>query len=181
MKLLKPFAVLCVLGVGSALPAHAQLGGMVTGNDIDRIVELASAYGPAERRTPDNPGEGPWIRAEMDGLIYSISFLNCDDSGGNCTTIQFRAWWESGGAHSIDEMNRWNRERRFGDAYLDENNNATIEFDVNLAGGVTAVNFDDTLQWWQVALAEFEVDVIDPGYARAAPQTPPGGGSAPTK
>lgn len=173
---------LSALTLGAALslplPALAQLGGVITGLDVDRVAELARAYGPAERQHHDVE-VGPWIDAEVDGIFYTISFLNCEN-GANCTSLQFRAWWESGGAHSIEEMNRWNRERRFSKAYLDINGNATLEFDVNLAGGVTAVNFDDTLQWWQVVTAEFVEDVIDPGYQRAA-----GSGSgarpAPTK
>lgn len=149
------------------LAAQVSLGGIITGNDIDRIVEIANAYGPAERRF-DDAEDGPWIRGELDGVIYTISFLNCNQ-GLNCTSVQFRAWWESAGAHSIEAMNRWNRERRFSAAYLNRENNATIEFDVNLAGGVTAVNFDDTVQWWQLVLREFANEIINPGSGSGSP------------
>lgn len=147
-------------------PASAQIGGMITGNDVDRVVELASAYGPATRR-PDDAEDGPWIRAEMDDVVYTLSFLNCTQ-GANCTSVQLRAWWESAGAHSLEQMNIWNRDRRFSTAYLDTNGNATVEFDINLAGAVTAANFDDTLQWWQVVLREFVEQVIEPGYANTS-------------
>lgn len=165
MTVLRSTAIALALAGVLALPqgAAAQLGGMITGTDVDRTAEIASAYGPAERRY-DDAEESPWIRGEMDGLIYTITFLNCTD-GTSCTSLQLRAWWESGGAHTIEQMNEWNRNRRFSAAYLDHNGNATIEFDVNLAGGVTAVNLDDTLQWWQVVLREFRNEVIDPGYA----------------
>ncbi|MCC5971196.1 MAG: YbjN domain-containing protein [Pararhodobacter sp.] len=151
--------------VSSPLTAQAQIGGMVSGADIDRITELAGAYGPAERQFHDID-DGPWIRAEMDDVVYTISFFNCTE-GENCTSVQLRAWWESDDAHSLMQMNDWNRHRRFGAAYLDINDNATIEFDVNLTGGVTALNFDDTLQWWQLVLTEFVETVIEPGYAGA--------------
>ena len=153
-----------VAGISST-PAlgQAMLGGMITGNDVDRVAEIAAAYGPATRESV-NPGEEPWIRAEIDGIVYSISFLNCT-AGRDCTSLQLRAWWESDGVHSIEAMNTWNRERRWSAAYLDIDNNATIEFDVNLAGGITAVNFDDTMQWWDAVLREFREDVIDPAYA----------------
>lgn len=160
--------VFCVV---AAVPASAQLGGIITGDDVDRVVELANRYGPAERQA-DSDEDGPWIRAEMDGIIYTISFLNCTDAM-QCRSVQFRAWWESRGTHSITAMNRWNRERRFSKAYLDLNDNATVEFDVNLTGGITAVNFDDTLQWWQVVLQEFAAEVIE--TAGGEPDAPPGG------
>jgi len=162
MAVLRKFACALALSGLLALPqgAQAQLGGMVTGQDVDRVAELASAYGPAARRY-DDAEDGPWIRAEMDGTVYTITFLNCTD-GANCTSVQLRAWWQSDGGYTIEQMNRWNRDRRFGAAYLDGDMNPTVEFDVNLAGGVTAVNFDDTLQWWQVVLREFVNAVIDP-------------------
>ena len=172
--LLRSVAVLPLVTAAylAAAPVAAQpaLGGMITGLDIDRIAQIASVYGPAERQPDDD--QGPWIRAEIDGTIYTISFLNCEQAT-NCTSVQFRAWWNSEGAHTVDMMNQWNRERRFSDAYLDNRGNATIEFDVNLAGGVTAVNFDDTVQWWQAVLREFRSTVINPGYEAANPSPQP--------
>ncbi|GAB4267914.1 MAG: hypothetical protein Kow0013_18270 [Pararhodobacter sp.] len=159
----------------AALPtvtmAQVPLGGIITGNDIDRIREIAGAYGPAERR---DGAEGPWIRGEIDGIVYSITFLNCDDMQANCSTVQFRAWWETDGQIPVEAMNQWNRDRRFSAAYIDEEGDATIEWDVNLAGGVTAVNFDDNVQWWRAVMVQFRDQVIEGGGASAeAPAAPP--------
>ncbi len=179
---IRTFVATTAISVCLALPAMAQvsLGGMITGNDFDRIFEIAGAYGPVERRTGD---DGPWIRGELDSTVYTVTFLNCNDANANCTSVQFRAWWNSDGAHTVDHMNQWNRDRRFSAAYLDGRGNPTIEFDVNLAGGVTAVNFDETVQWWQAVLGQFKDMVIEP-VARgeepattATPSTP----SAPSK
>lgn len=165
-----------------AAPAMAQssLSGMITGNDLDRIQEIAGAYGTIERRQDE---DGIWLRGDMDGIVYTISFLNCNDAGGDCSTVQFRAWWESNGAHSMEAMNQWNRDRRFSAAYLDSRDNATIEWDVNLAGGVTAVNFDDSVQWWQAVVRQFREMVIDPGYDAAGVGSSGGssGGTSPGK
>lgn len=171
-----------ILAFTLSAPVLAQqpLTGMVTGTDIDRIEQLAEAYGPVERRSDD---DGYWLRSEFDSIVYTISFLNCDDAHQNCTTVQFRAWWQSNGAHSVEAMNQWNRDRRFSAAYLDGNDNATIEWDVNLAGGVTAVNFDDSIQWWHAVVRQFRETVIDPGYAAnpgSAPSTTPTAPSTPS-
>ena len=173
---LRALALFAAIGLAApALAQPIQPGGMVTGVNVDRIVEIVRAYGQAERQFED-VADGPWIWAEMDGVVYTISFMNCTN-GQNCTSVQFRAWWNSEGAHDLEAMNTWNRERRFSDAYIDARGNATIEYDVNLAGGVTAVNFDDTVQWWQAVMREFRTTVIDPGYEAQNP-TPP---AAPTK
>ena len=162
---------LSLLIASAGVPAAAQIGGMVTGNDVDRIMDLARAYGTIERRQDD---QGVWLRGEMDGTVYTITFLNCDDAHQNCTSVQFRAWWEATDAYTLEQVNQWNRDRRFSAAYLDNRNNATIEWDVNLAGGVTAENFDDCIQWWQVVLRQFRDEVADP---RGNPGTtaPPSG------
>lgn len=158
-----PLAMGALLFSFGSAQAQAPLGGMVTGDSYERIAELAGAYGTIEQRTDEDGTR--WLRGEMDDTVYTISFLNCDDAHRNCTSIQFRAWWESEGSHSMEAMNEWNRGKRFSAAYLDDENNATVEFDVNLAGGVSAVNFDDTIQWWQAVLQQFQQQVIDPGYA----------------
>ena len=144
-------AVFAVLSCAPVL-AQAPLTGVVTGNDVARIAELARTYGPVER---NEDAEGVWLRGEMDDLVYSISFLNCNDQHQNCTSVQFRAWWQSGGAHTLEAMNQWNRDRRFSSAYLDANNNATIEWDVNLAHGIPTASFDDSPQWWRTVMTQF--------------------------
>lgn len=160
-----PFRLMTVaagLAAVVALPAlgqSVQLGGVVTGTDVQRIQDLAQAYGPVERRQDD---DGVWLRGEMDDLVYTIAFLNCNDQRVNCTSVQFRAWWETAGRITLEQVNQWNRDRRFSAAYLDNNNNATIEWDVTLAGGVTAVNFDDAIQWWRTVLRQFRDEVINP-------------------
>jgi hypothetical protein len=163
------FSLLAATTLAGPALAQVPLGGIVTGNDIDRVQEIASAYGPVERR---NDPDGTWIRGEIDDIVYSISFLNCDDTHANCTSVQFRAWWESEGRISLDDMNQWNRDRRFSAAYLDDDLNATIEWDVNLAGGVTAVNFDDNLQWWRAVLRQFR-DRVEAADAAPEAETPP--------
>ncbi len=71
----------------------------------------------------------------------------------------FSAGWE--GDDRPDDltdamMADWNREKRFGKAYLDGDGNATVDMSVNLHGGVTRANLDDTIDWWRLVLVEFD-------------------------
>ncbi|WP_127107441.1 YbjN domain-containing protein [Pararhodobacter zhoushanensis] len=154
-------AVFAVFLTGPAV-AQQPLTGVVTGSDVARITQIAAVYGTIDRREDD---AGVWLRGEMDDTVYSISFLNCNDQHQNCNSVQFRAWWESNGAHTVDAMNQWNQDRRFSSAYLDSRGNATIEWDVNLAHGVPAANFDDSVQWWRTVMRQFREEVIEPGFA----------------
>ena len=65
-------------------------------------------------------------------------------------------------------MNAWNRDRRFGKAYIDADGDIAIEMDVNLWGGVTPKNLDDTFDWWRIVL-ERAGEVFED--APAAPET----------
>ena len=57
---------------------------------------------------------------------------------------------------TMDQVNTWNREFRFGKVYLDDENDPFLEMDVNLDYGVSEGNFLDTLDWWTVVLGRFE-------------------------
>ncbi len=138
---------------------------LLTAGEIETILARAKSLGAAERQ-PDDVF-GAWILAEVDGLVYSISFLNCEEGVESCTTLQFRAIWNSEGAHTTEMMNAWNRDWRFAKAFINASGNATLEYDVSLAGGVTLANFSETLAWWVDLLAAFSETVIEPGYAAA--------------
>ena len=146
--------VLCATLSGTS-PALSQ--SLVTANDVDQIVNIARGYGSATLEQ-DAAGD-PFIRGRMDGVLYVVNFYGCTE-GTNCTTLQFRAAWNPTDTVTLAQMNDWNRDMRFGKAYLDAANAPTIEWDVNLFGGVTTTNLDDTFDWWKIVLARFVADMM---------------------
>jgi hypothetical protein len=119
--------------------------------DPERILALAHGYGEAALTT-DNLGD-PLIEGRIGEKDYDLFFYGCDE-GRDCTSLTFSATWEAGDL-TDEKMADWNREKRFGKAYLDQDGNATVEMSVNLHGGVTHANFDNTIDWWRLVLAEF--------------------------
>ncbi len=116
-----------------------------------RILAVVQGYGEAALTT-DNLGD-PLIEGRIDEKDYRLFFYDCSE-GRDCKTLTFEAGWE--GDDLTDEMMAdWNREKRFGKAYLDEDGRATVEMNVNLHGGVTRANLDDTIDWWRLVLSEF--------------------------
>lgn len=134
----------------TATPALSQT--IVDASDPEAIVNIARGYGSATLDT-DQVGD-PFIRGRLDGVIYIVNFYGCTN-GANCTTIQFRASWNASPTVTLDALNDWNRNMRFGKAYLDAEGAPTIEWDVNLFGGVTTTNLDDSFDWWRIILGEF--------------------------
>lgn len=150
-------AALMVLAV-SPLPAHAgrilsqDHARVVSHASADVILEIAQGLGSAELAT-DSAGD-PKISGVIDGTRYGIVFYGCEN-GANCTHIQLFAGWSDAGL-TLNDVNRWNRESKFGDAYLDDDGDPWIEMAVNLAHGVTRRNLEDTFDWWRVILDSFK-------------------------
>ncbi len=127
----------------------------IDATDPERILAIAHSFGEAALTT-DNLGD-PLIEGRIGEKDYRLLFYGCSE-GRDCKTLMFSAGWE--GDDRTDEltdamMADWNREKRFGKAYLDEDGLATVEMNVNLHGGVTRANLDDTIDWWRLVLAEF--------------------------
>lgn len=150
-------AIVAVMTAVQLVPAPARAE-LIGAGDLAKIVALARSYGSAEASTDDN-GD-PMIEGEVEGILYSVFFYGCT-GGKACREIQFRASWDTGRSRSIEEMNEWNRTRRFGKAYLDDEGEPVIEMLINLHAGVSHENLDDSFDWWRVVVVSFRDEVID--------------------
>jgi len=133
----------------AAPPFRAQ--SLVYGAQPQYVLLTARAYGEADLDV--DPLGDPVIRGKIEDLGYFIYFYGCSE-GKACTNLMFSARWESD--HYNDKsMGDWNRERRFGKAFLDEDGNPAVEMNVNLFGGVSRDNLVDTFDWWRLVLTDF--------------------------
>ncbi|MDL2316246.1 YbjN domain-containing protein [Desulfovibrio sp. OttesenSCG-928-A18] len=138
---------------------------IVTAEDPNVLLDVAKGFGSAELSKLDNGT--PIIYGRVDGIKYGVYFYGCDSKGEKCKTIQFAASWETK-KFTIDDVNTWNKDKRFGKVYLDREGEPVIEFDVNLTFGVTRKNLDDTFDWWMNVVKSFAKVVSE----KSAP-TPP--------
>lgn len=120
------------------------------------ILQIAANYGPTKLGQDDN-GD-PLVSGKINGIGYEIIFYGCD-SGKDCEDILFKAQWR-GAKLSADKINEWNRDRKFGKAFVDDDNILTVDMAVNLHYGVSAKNFADTFDYWNRVTGEFK-DFID--------------------
>jgi Putative bacterial sensory transduction regulator len=70
-------------------------------------------------------------------------------------SIQLYAGFKSGGKVSLDTINTWNREKRFSRAYIDSENDAVIESDLDLEGGVSNKAIDEFIRTFRTSLKDF--------------------------
>ncbi|WP_345973421.1 YbjN domain-containing protein [Sulfurimonas diazotrophicus] len=122
------------------------------------IESMAKGFGSATLKTSSNGA--PYIIGRIDGTKYGIYFYGCEDDGSACKSIQFTVGW-SEAKMTMETINRWNRDTRFGKAYLDEEGDPCLEMDVNLDYGVTSRNVEDSFDLWTRALKSFKTDYLD--------------------
>ena len=147
MRILAAGAILAAAGTSAI--AQNQI---IDATNPQAIFEAARGFGSAELEK-DSDGD-PKITGRMDGVRYSVYFYGCKNNQ-QCKTIQFSASWSAPGKVSVERINQWNRDKRFGKAYLDKDNDPVIQHDVNLFGGVTRKNLDDTFDWWKTIVVDF--------------------------
>lgn len=130
---------------------HVQAEQLVTATDPDHIAQLVRGFGSAVVEQ-DEYGD-PLITGRIEGTKYGIYFYNCTDNA-DCKDIQFSTAWSDYDV-SMAKINEWNRDMRFGKAYLDDDGDPNLDMVVNLRYGVSNDNFDDTIDWWRVIMNDF--------------------------
>jgi hypothetical protein len=142
---------LAVAGILALTAGAAEAQTIVDGSNPDEIVNIARGYGSANLET-QNSGD-PKLTGRIDGVTYQVFFMNCTDNT-NCEDLNFYAGFLDN-KQTLDVINAWNRDKRFGKAYLDSDLDAVIEFDVNLEHGVTRENLDAAFGLWALILDQY--------------------------
>ena len=146
---LKALTLLAVI-IGISLPAHAAPKVVKRGSP-DQILNIAKGYGSAEL-SEDDDGD-PYIQGRTEGLVYHVYFFNCEKLTG-CRDIVLSAGFEVKDI-GLERLNEWNKTSKFGQAYLDDDQDPNLDLAINLYGGTVYKNLDDTFDWWRASLVKF--------------------------
>ena len=137
------------IGAGSIASAE------VTADDANKILKLMQSFGLIATMGIDSDGD-PRISSRVGDSEFLVYFYGCTNNE-NCKSILFKAGYNLKTGISAGKVNEWNRNKRFGKAYIDDDGDPFLEMDVNLDfGGVDDKNFDDTLDWWRITVVAFE-------------------------
>lgn len=127
---------------------------IVDATDPDTLQRLMQENGYVVSQDIDKYGD-PRFESRISRTTTRVLFYGCKN-GQNCKYIMFSAGWNLDDGIAGDVINEWNREKVWGKAHLDEENDPFLELVVNMDGGVTAENFLDTVDWWRITLEKFE-------------------------
>jgi hypothetical protein len=141
-----------------AVPAGAQ---MVKAQDPQSLVAALQNAGYAGKLGADGVGD-PMITSGSSGTTFHILFYNCTAHKG-CATVQFQVGFDLEKSPGLERINDWNRDQRFGHAYLDKEGDPILVMDLDLDdGGVSRALFIDNVQFWTSVLGAFQKHI---GYS----------------
>lgn len=145
-----PFRGLALLAATLASPLAAA---PVTADPAE-IAAILQREG-YQAKLAGQPGE-PRIETAMSGYQMAIYFYGCDGKGQGCKSVQFYAGFNPDTNPTLQAMNDYARDNRWGRIYLDKENDPVIEMDVDLeAGGMSEELFLDNIAYWDTILTKF--------------------------
>ena len=125
----------------------------ITAN-IDQIAGLLREEGYQAKF--EGEGKERHIKTGMAGYNFLILPFDCDDQGSDCKAVQFYTVFTPETKPSLEEMNSYASENRFGRVYLDSDRDPVIEMDIDLeAGGMSKALFMDNLAYWEAVMVGF--------------------------
>jgi hypothetical protein len=134
---------------------------IITGSSLDAIVAALEKRGFSVELKTDRDDD-PLIESTDQDEPFQVHFYGCT-GGSDCQYLQFVSGWDLSNGTTAEVIERWNEDRVWGRAFLDSDDDPWIDLAVNLKGGVTSENFDDTVSWWRSIMRDFE-DYI--GYTK---------------
>lgn len=142
--------LLAIAGIVAISSSALAAPDTVTARDPNVLLKMAKEFGSANLEK-DSDGD-PAIRGRIQGTGYGIAFYGCTN-GRNCQDVQFYACWADV-KPSIQDVNAWNRDKRFGKVYLDRDLDLCLELPINLDFGVSYKNMEDNFKWWNMILKD---------------------------
>lgn len=139
--------------------AASAVGTPVMAQTVDsaRPATLVAALQEAGyKATLDTDSSGdPRIKSGASGANFSIYFYGCS-ANANCKSIQFSTSYTVKPKLTLQKINEWNAKNRFGQAYLDQDGDPVIQFDVVLENGTPSNLFIASLDRWTTAMGTFQ-------------------------
>ena len=119
----------------------------------EEMAALLRDWGHRADLKTDTDGD-PRISSTIDGINFDILFYGC--SNDHCSSIKFSAGFDLNDGISAAEINDWNRNRRFGRSYIDNENDPFIQFDINFEGGISIDSLRAAFATWTELLDAFK-------------------------
>lgn len=151
-------AIAAALILTPAAASAQQIYESVTGDDL---VEILTEVGYTAELGVDNVGE-PMINGQIEGVAYTLFFYRCnDETPKQCLDLQFNSEFAFQKPVTLEMVNAYNTNNRFGQAYIDKDGRTSLDMSVTVQGGLTRQAIKENIDWWKVALTSFEEKIFE--------------------
>ena len=150
MRRLRMIAAVAILALPAGSHAAALPGGGVTAQEVARVLQ-AKGYRAEVGKADDGT---PKINNGLDGSSFTVWFYTCKSD--RCAAIQFAAGFDLKDGVSLAKINAWNRDKRFGRGYLDEEMNPYVQYDVDFEIGGTTEAIGNAVEVWASVFPTFK-------------------------
>lgn len=153
MKQILMIVAITMLAAGQASAQTVKAGDPAT------VIDALQDNGMRAELDTDPTGD-PLIISSTGGFRFGVFFYGCE-SGSNCSSMQFQIAFQTNGSVSTEKLNEWNAGFRYTKAYNDDEDDATLAFDLHEhANGIEPGDFREMLDIWDQQVARF-VEHID--------------------
>jgi hypothetical protein len=136
----------------SSVAAPAGAGPLPDGGITrEEVVAVLKDQGLTGKITDGQDGNRR-VDSLFEGTKFGVYFFDCDRS--RCASIQFSAGFSKKGV-APQRILDWNRDKRFGRAYLDKVADPWIEMDMDVEHGATTEAIANDLERWKAIIQEF--------------------------
>ncbi len=143
-------AGLATLAAGSASADETVIN--KAGMTGPEVVAWLQAQGYKAALSRDKQGD-PMIKSATGGVNFTVYFYDCDND--RCRALQFSSGFDLKDGMTLARTNEWNKGNRYLKAWLDDENDPYIEYDVNVNAGRTFSGLSDDLDVWSQGVGRF--------------------------
>ncbi|HUO89481.1 MAG TPA: YbjN domain-containing protein [Rhizomicrobium sp.] len=149
------FIAIAVLLVGIACTATAKAAAIPsTGLTREQVMNWLQTRGYKVSLQQDQVSHDNYLQTASQGVNWGIYFFACDKDG-YCPSLQFATSWDNTGL-TTDQVNTWDRSKRFIRAYNDVHGATFGEYDVDIAPGGSYEQLNFALDRWEAQLTNFK-------------------------
>ena len=131
--------------------------GMVCASDPATVMQALEKAGLAPKLGEDDLGD-PMIESGASVYDFAVFFYGCEKNA-HCDSLQFHLLFRKEPENTAELANKWNAAHRFLKAAVNDKGQLVMAHDVATIGGLNQRNFADVIDWWKVAVGQFETAI----------------------
>lgn len=144
----------CAAAAAAVMGGEAWAGPLPSGGVTAQEVAAAlQAKGLQAQIGKDSQGD-PMITSALDGSPFRVLFYTC--KAGRCAAISFATAFPNASGVTLQTINDWSRKNRFGRAYLDDDQDPFVEYDVDMERGATTEAIGNAIDVWAWVIPNFK-------------------------